>query len=843
MTTEQKIPANIEDEIRSSYLDYAMSVIVGRALPDARDGLKPVHRRILYTMHDAGHQFNRPFVKSARVVGDVMGKLHPHGDAAIYDSLARMAQNFSMRYRLADGQGNFGSVDGDPPAAMRYTEVRLMRLASEILGDIEKETVDWRPSYDEKQLEPVVLPAKLPLLLLNGSEGIAVGMATKIPPHNLRELLDALVALAGSPELTIADLMEFVPGPDFPTGGFIYGRQGIFDAYSTGRGRILMRARLRTEEHERTHRESIVITEIPYQVNKARLLEEIAGAVRDKRIEGIADLRDESDKDGMRIVIDLKRDAVDSVIINQLYKLTNCSATFGIIMLALVGDQPRVLNLKELLQEFLNFRREVVTRRCLFEKREAEARAHVLEGLIIALDNIDAVITTIRSSKTLEEARGKLISGFALSQRQAQAILDMRLARLTGLEREKIDAEYDELSKKIAYLAEILADQALLMQVIVDELKTLREQYGDDRRTEIVDEEGRFTVEDLIVEEDMVVTISRDGYIKRNPLSLYRAQRRGGKGVIGMETKDDDFVEQLYVASTHHFILVFTNHGKLYWLKVYQIPQVGRAGRGKAIVNLLNLGGDEKVVTILPIREFTSDRFIVMVSRKGKIKKTPLMAFSNVRSNGIIALSIDKGDDLVFVGLSDGTQNILVATSKGMAIRFDGAQIRPMGRTARGVKAITLDKDDDVVAAMVMRPGISILTICEWGFGKRTPEEDYRCQSRGGKGVITIRTTGRNGRVVGFRQVDDDDQLMMITENGKIIRMGVRSLRLVGRNTQGVRLFGMSEGDRVVSVYRIPQTRETEDIPDEDENSVGDEGTNGDVEPGDGADGKKNNNN
>ncbi len=815
MVSDQKIATNIEDEIRSSYLDYAMSVIVGRALPDVRDGLKPVHRRVLYSMHEASHHYNRSYVKSARVVGDVMSQLHPHGDQAIYDSLVRMAQNFSMRYLLVDGQGNFGSIDGDPPAAMRYTEVRLQRVSSEILADIEKETVDWKPSYDEKKLEPTVLPTRVPNLLMNGSEGIAVGMATKIPPHNLGELLSALIALAENPAMELRDLIAHIPGPDFPTAGFIYGRQGIYEAYATGRGKVTVRAKIDIETNAKTDRESVVISEVPYQVNKARLMEEIAQCVRDKKIEGVSDLRDESDKDGLRVVIDLKRDAASNVIVNQLYGLTQCSITFGINMLAIVAGRPRTLSLKEMLEEFLEHRREVVTRRCRFEKREAEARAHILEGLLLALDHIDAIINTIRASRTQDEAREALIAGFSLSERQAQAILDMRLARLTGLEREKIQAEYNELLERIAWLTRVLGDANLLRGIIVDEFRELRERYGDTRRTVIVDDDGEFTVEDLIAEEDMVVTVSHEGYIKRNPLTEFRAQRRGGKGVIGMETKEGDFVEQLYVATTHNYFLVFTNLGKLYWLKVYQIPMAGRASRGRPVINLIDLSdAKEKVQAILPVREFVEGRYIVMVTRRGFIKKTDLMAFSNVRSAGIIALDLEDDDDLVFAGLSDGTQDIMVATRGGLSIRFAEDDVRPMGRTARGVKAIAIEEGDAVVDACVIAPEKSVLTICENGYGKRSPLEEYPTQGRAGRGVITIKTTERNGDVVSVMQVGDGEHLMMISASGKIIRIEVEHVSVIGRNTQGVRLVDLADDDRLIAVSRLEDPDRDEDLPE-----------------------------
>ncbi len=809
MTPEKDTFINIEDELKSSYLDYAMSVIVGRALPDARDGLKPVHRRILYTMHDSGLHHNRSFVKCARIVGDVMGKLHPHGDTAIYDTLARLAQDFSMRYTLVDGQGNFGSVDGDPPAAMRYTEARLERISGEILEDIEKETVDWKPSYDEKQLEPTVLPTKVPLLLLNGSEGIAVGMATKIPPHNLGELLDGLMALADNPDISVSELMQHIPGPDFPTGGYICGRSGIYNAYTTGRGRLVVRAKMDVEARDKGDKESIIISEIPYQVNKTRLLEEIASAVKEKRIEGVTDLRDESDRDGMRIVVEIRRDIIADVIINLLYKLTNCQTTFGVINLALVGGQPREMSLKSILEYFLDFRRQVVTRRCEYEKKQAEARAHILEGLLTALDHIDAIITIIRSSQTQVEAQARMIEAYELSEKQTRAILDMRLARLTGLEREKIEGEYKDLREIITRLTQILADKVLLEEVIVGEFRAIRERYADERRTQIIDDEGEYSMEDLIADEDMVVTVSHLGYIKRVPLTDYRAQHRGGKGVIGMDTKEEDFVEQLYVASTHNYFLIFTNLGKVYWLKVYQIPKVGRTGRGKAIINLLKLDGSgERVVTILPVREFSEDRNIVTFTRKGYIKKTDLMAYSKVRSNGLIALKIDEGDDLIGAGITDGDQNILIATRNGMAIRFNEQNVRPMGRASRGVRGIRLKGDDYVVAGLVLSPDMSLLTVSENGFGKRTSPDEYRITRRGGMGVITIKTTERNGKVVAFKQVHDGEQLMMITEMGKIIRMSLDTMRIIGRNTAGVRMVNLIEGDRVGSVCPLPKAEE-----------------------------------
>ena len=806
MQVEQKYPVNIEDEMRQSYMDYAMSVIIGRALPDVRDGLKPVHRRILFTMHDSGNHPGRPYRKSARIVGDVMGKYHPHGDAAIYDTMVRMAQDFSMRYPLVDGQGNFGSLDGDPAAAYRYTEVRMDRFSAELLADIDKETVDWQANYDDSSKEPTVLPSKVPNLLVNGAEGIAVGMATKIPPHNLGEVIDALALLIDNPGAEVKELIGKIPGPDFPTGGFIFGRQGIVDAYTTGRGKITVRARITTEINKRNDRESIVITELAYQVNKARLVEEIANQVRNKKIEGVSDLRDESDKDGVRVVLDLKRDAVSAVIVNQLYKMTNCQVTFGIILLTIVNGQPKILNIKQLLQEFISFRREVVTRRTRHELRKAEERAHILEGLKIAIDNIDEVIALIRASKTVDEARQGLMKKFELSERQAQAILEMRLQKLTGLEREKIVSEYNELIKLIARLEEILNNERLLMQIVKDEMLEIKKKYGDQRRTEIVENTGDLSIEDLIVEEDMVVTVSNTGYIKRNALSLYRAQHRGGKGKIGMETKLEDFVEQVFIASTHDYILVFTDAGRVYWLKVYQIPQAGRASRGKAIINLLNLqNGKERVAAVLPVREFEEGKNVVFATRRGVVKRTDLMAYSNPRSTGIIALSIDEDDAVIAVNVTDSQQEIILATRKGKAIRFKESDVRKVGRQARGVRGIALAKDDEVVSMEVVVPGATLLTVCEHGFGKRTPENEYRIQKRGGQGIITIKATARNGEVVGMLQVAEDDNIMMITNGGKIIRLRVGDIRAIGRNTQGVRLFEIREGQKLSSVARMAE--------------------------------------
>ena len=830
-TNDQRIPVNIEDEMRKSYLDYAMSVIIGRALPDVRDGLKPVHRRVLYGMYEQGNTAGRAYKKSARIVGDVMGKFHPHGDSAIYDTVVRLAQDFSMRYPLVDGQGNFGSLDGDNAAAMRYTEIRLTRLAEELLrDDIDKETVDWVPNYDGTEREPSVLPAKFPNLLVNGSSGIAVGMATNIPPHNLGEVIDACVMMIDNPEVTVADLMRVMPGPDFPTAGFIHGLTGIHQAYSTGRGIIQMRARAVIETQKKNaDRQSIVITEIPYMTNKARLIEKIAELVRDKRIEGISDLRDESDREGIRIVVELKRGEVAEVVLNNLYKNTQMQSTFGIIFLAIVNNQPQIMNLPTLLRHFIDHRKEIVIRRTRFELRKAEERAHILEGLVRALDHLDEVISLIRNSAGPEEARSGLISQFQFSQLQAQAILDMRLQRLTGLERDKIVAEYQEIQATIARLKEILASEKLVLDIIKGELAEIKENYGDKRRTEIIAETSDIDIEDLIAEEDVVITVSRGGYIKRASLSLYRAQRRGGKGKIGMVPKEEDIVEHLFVASTHAYILVFTDRGRLYWLKVHAIPEVGSATRGKAIVNLLNVEQGENIRALLSVKDFTEGKYVVMLTRSGKIKKTELKAFSNPRAAGIIAVDINEGDDLHSVELSDGDSEIFIGTHRGMAIRFHEDDVRPMGRGAAGVKAISLRPDDYVVEMDVIRkdePG-EILTVTEGGFGKRTPVDEYRLQTRGGMGVINIKTTDKNGAVAGIAHVAEDDELLLITKNGKMIRVSCSGIRSIGRSTQGVRLIHVDEGDLVVAAVKVV---EREDAAA----SAGDEETGEDVAAGTG---------
>ncbi len=813
ITEEKKTIVNIEDEMKTSYINYAMSVIVGRALPDIRDGLKPVHRRILYAMFSEGLLSNKKYSKSAGVVGEVIKKYHPHGDTAIYDALVRMVQDFNMRYPLVDGQGNFGSIDGDPPAAYRYTEARLTKIAEEMLADIDKETVDFAPNFDETTEEPLVLPSKTPNLLINGSSGIAVGMATNIPPHNLSEVIDGLIMLLDNPKAAISDLMKVVKGPDFPTAGFIHGTGGIKDAFNTGRGTIQMRARAIIETNPKNDKESIIVTELPYQVNKAKLIERIAELVRDKKIEGITDLRDESDREGMRIVIELKKGAIAGVVLNQLYKHTSMQSTFGVIMLALVNKQPRVLNLKEALHYFVEHRKEVVIRRTRYDLRKAEERRHILEGLKIALDNLDAVISLIRKSKTPEEARTGLMEKFKLTHIQAQAILDMKLQKLTGLEREGILNEYKEILKTIESLKSVLADERLVKKIVKEELTEIKEKYGDERRTEIVPETKEITLEDMIASEEMVITISHSGYIKRNPLTLYRSQRRGGKGMIGMETKEEDFVEHLFVASTHDYLLFFTNNGKVYWLKVYEVPEAGRQAKGKAIINLLQLSADEKLTTILPVSKFEDGRYVVMCTKMGVIKKTSLSAFSNPRAGGIIAVSIDKGDSLVAAGLTDGKKEILIGTKKGLGIRFNEDDVRDMGRTARGVRGIDLQKGNEVVGMEIVKDNSTIMTIAENGFGKRTELDEYRLQSRGGKGIITIKTTERNGDVVGILQVSDDDEIMMITAHGKVIRLKLKSIRTIGRNTQGVRLFDLDKEDKIKDVALLAEKEEEE--PDE----------------------------
>jgi DNA gyrase subunit A len=822
-----KIPVNIEDEMKRSYMDYAMSVIIGRALPDVRDGLKPAHRRVLYGMRLMGLASNRAYRKCAKIVGEVMGNFHPHGDASIYDTLVRLSQDFNMRYPLVDGQGNFGSVDGDMPAAMRYTEARLQALGDELMLDLEKQTVDFVPNYDETTEEPTVLPAPIPNLLVNGSSGIAVGMATNVPPHNLTEVINGVIyvideqqkarRLAASGAATDADgqrpstrderlrqLFRIVTGPDFPTGGTIVGRSGIIQAYREGRGTITVRAKTDVELSKKGDRTAIVVTEIPYQVNKARLIEKIADLVRDKVIEGISDLRDESDRDGMRIVIELKRGEVPEVVLNNLFRHTPLQTSFGIIMLAIAGGRPKVLNLLEFIEAFIEFRREVVRRRTEFDLRKAEARAHILEGLRIALDHLDAVIALIRGSKTTAEARDGLIGGFGLTTLQAQAILEMQLQRLTGLERQKILDELAELMALIEKLRAILASDTLLMQIVVDELVAVREKFGDERRSEIIEGEDEFRIEDLIADEDVAITVTATGYIKRTAITEYRSQRRGGRGRIGMRTREEDVVNHLFVASTHSYILIFSDRGRCYWLKVHEIPDVAAAGKGKAIANLVSMQPDEKIAAVLAARELdTPDRFIVMCTRRGTVKKTELSAFSNPRAGGIIAIGIDEGDAVIAVQLSDGRSEMFIGTRTGMAIRFPESDIRAMGRTAYGVRGITLRDDDEVVGMEVLREGGTILTVTVNGYGKRTEIEEYRVQGRGGSGIINIQTTGRNGQVIAVSCVLEHEELMFITEQGMILRTRASGISLIGRATQGVRLIDLDEGDRTVSVARL----------------------------------------
>jgi DNA gyrase subunit A len=836
---------HIEDEMRSSYVDYAMSVIVGRALPDVRDGLKPVHRRVLFSQHEMKNNWNLAYKKSARVVGDVIGKYHPHGDTAVYDTMVRMAQPFSMRLLLIDGQGNFGSVDGDPAAAMRYTEVRMTKAAHELLADLDKETVDFQPNYDGHDREPTVLPSRIPNLLVNGSGGIAVGMATNIPPHNLGEVIDATIALIDDPDAGLDVLMRHIKGPDFPTGAIIYGRQGIHDAYSTGRGKLKIRARTHVETEKKGTREMIIVDELPYQVNKARLIENIADLVRDKKIDGIHDLRDESDRSGMRMVIELKRDAIAQVVLNHLYHQTSLQSGFGIINLAIVAGQPQVLTLKEMLEHFIDHRREVVTRRCLFELRQAEARAHILEGLIIALDHLDEVIELIRSSPDAATARTGLIDRFKLSELQAQAILDMRLQRLTGLERDKIRAEHAELMRLIKWLQDVLNDDDLLMDVIRKELIAIRDEYNDPRRTEIVDDAASLSMEDLIADEDMVVTISKAGYIKRTPLSTYRAQRRGGRGRTAMTTKEEDFVVDLFVASAHQDLLIFTSTGKVYTLKVYEVPQGGATTRGKPIINLIQVGQGEDIKAVVPVREFTEDTFILMSTKLGTVKKTDLMQYAKIRATGIIGIVLDEGDDLIDAKILRDEDDVVLATRRGMSIHFRSTDVRGMGRATRGVRGILLAGDDTVVSlavvpgtgdvaedevvddageaavAEVVAPeaaavepvdgaetdapvaegykGVALMTICENGFGKATPPHEYRMQSRGGRGVIAIKTTARNGLVVGLRAVEPDGEVIIVTDGGTLLRTPVSDIRVIGRNTQGVKVINLGAGEKVVS--------------------------------------------
>ncbi len=847
-SAKEIVPVNLEDEMRQSYLDYAMSVIVGRALPDVRDGLKPVHRRVLHAMRELGNDYNRPYKKSARVVGDVIGKYHPHGDTAVYDTIVRLAQDFSMRYMLIDGQGNFGSVDGDAPAAMRYTEVRMARITQELLADIDKETVDFVPNYDETESEPAVLPTRIPNLLINGSSGIAVGMATNIPPHNLGEVVNACLALLDYPDLDLADLVELIPGPDFPTAGIIHGIQGVVSAYSTGRGRIYVRARTTVEELDQKGREAIIVTELPYQVNKARLIEKIAELVRDKRLEGISGLRDESDKDGMRIVIELRRGEMSDVVLNNLYKQTPLQSVFGINMVGLVDGQPKLLTLKELLSAFLRHRREVVTRRTLYELRKARERAHILEGQVVALANIDAVIELIRASASPGDARDALrartwepgavvgmleragadatrpedlneefglVAGFyRLSTTQAQAILDLRLHRLTGLEQDKISKEYSEILDNIEKLLNILKDPDVLQSVVRQELVEVREKYADPRRTEIVEDYSDLTIEDLIPEATMVVTLSHAGYAKSQPVADYQAQRRGGRGRAATKVKDEDFVDQLFVAHSHDTLLCFSSFGKVYWLKVYQIPQASSGSRGRPIVNLLPLQEGERITTVMAVKTFEDDKFVFFATRHGTVKKTPLTAFSRPRANGIIAIELRDGDGLIGAGITDGDQDIMLFSRSGKAIRFAEGDVRAMGRTAAGVRGLKLaGRNDEVIALSILTSG-AIVTATENGYGKITPVDEFSRQGRGGQGVISIRTSERNGEVVGAMQVANDDEMMLITSAGTLVRTAVDEISVMGRNTQGVRLIRLDEGDSLVGIERV------EALQDDDESDT-----------------------
>jgi DNA gyrase subunit A len=803
--TEKSAMVSIESEMRKSYLDYAMSVIIGRALPDVRDGLKPVHRRVLFAMRELRNDWNKAYKKSARIVGDVIGKYHPHGDTAVYDTSVRMAQDFSLRYPMVDGQGNFGSVDGDPPAAMRYTEIRMTRLAHEMLADLDKETVDFVPNYDESLTEPSVMPAKIPSLLINGSSGIAVGMATNVPPHNLNEVCEATKALIDNPQLEWHDLIKLIPGPDFPTGGIIYGTKGIEDAYSTGRGIVRMRGRIIVEKDQRTQSETIVITELPYQVNKARLIEQIADLVKNKQIEGLRYVRDESDREGMRMALGLKRDQIAGVIINQLYKHTRLESSFGVIFLAVVQGRPELLTLKESLEQFIYHRKEIIVRRTRFDLRKAEERAHILQGLKVALDNLDEVVALIRNSRSPDEARTRLMDRFDLTIIQAKAILDMRLQRLTGLEREKIVEEYEAVLKDIARFREILGNERLVLDIIKEEIAEIQKEFADVRRTEIVRDTTEINIEDMIVEEDMVVTISKDGYIKRNPITLYRIQRRGGKGKTAMGTKEEDFVEHLFVASTHHTFLFFTNQGKVYWRKVYDIPQAGRTSRGKAVINLLNLAPDEKLTTVMAVAAFEPGNHILMTTRNGLVKKSDLMAFSRPRSGGIIAITLITGDELIEARLTDGTYNVFLVSAMGKSIRFHEADVRPSGRTSQGVRGMRLAKGDCIVGMAVLSHGQTLFTLTENGYGKRTSVDEYPIQNRGGKGVITIKTSERNGKVVALLLVEEDDNVMLMTDAGKLIRIPVNGVSVISRNTQGVKLIDIEEGEAVVGAARIEE--------------------------------------
>ncbi|MFL5476462.1 MAG: DNA gyrase subunit A [Gemmatimonadales bacterium] len=816
---ERILPRLIEEEMQQSFINYSMSVIVSRALPDVRDGLKPVHRRILYAMNELGLVPGRAYKKSATVVGDVLGKYHPHGDGSVYDALVRMVQEFSLRYPLVDGQGNFGSVDGDPAAAYRYTEARLTRIAMAMLEDIDKNTVDFQANFDDRLQEPTVLPAKIPNLLVNGSSGIAVGMATNIPPHNLREIVKGVQLLVDNPEATIGELRRVIKGPDFPTGAYIYGREAIKEAYETGRGRVVMRARAQIEERETSGRSQIVVTEIPYQVNKENLVKAIAELAAEKKLEGISGINDESDKDGMRIVIELKRDAIPNVVLNQLYKHTQMQTTFGVIMLALTNGAPKIMNLKELLQHFIDHRHNVITRRTQFDLDAAQAREHILDGLKIAVDNIDEVIKIIRGSDDTAQADARLRKRFGFSEKQSDAILNMRLAKLTGLEIEKLEAELKELRATIKELKGILASKPKRMAILKEEMEDIAGTFGDDRRTEIVADQGEFTVEDLIAEEDMVITISHSGYIKRIPITTYKRQRRGGRGLTGADLKADDWVEHLFIASTHDYLMFFSNKGQVYWLKVHEIPQAGRAARGKPVINCIAIKPDEQIAALVPVREFTDDKCLIFATRQGTVKKTVLSAYGNVRATGICGINIEKGDELIDVQVCDQNSDIILATKDGMSIRFHQGDVREMGRDTTGVKGIELEKADEVIGMVVVRRDATLLVVSEKGFGKRSELTDYRVQKRGGKGIITLKKTEKTGSIVALMEVIPDDELMMITRQGVIIRLPVDGIRVIGRNTQGVRVMNLDSGDAVVDVARVVKEDEggTEPVAGSDE--------------------------
>jgi DNA gyrase subunit A len=807
---ERVLPRPIEDELKQSFINYSMSVIVSRALPDVRDGLKPVHRRILNAMNELGLVPGRPYKKSATVVGEVLGKYHPHGDAPVYDALVRMVQDFSLRYPLIDGQGNFGSVDGDPPAAYRYTEARLTRVAIAMLEDIDKNTVDYQPNFDDRLQEPTVLPSKIPNLLVNGSSGIAVGMATNIPPHNLREICAAVEMLVNKPTATIQELMAHVKGPDFPTGGYIYGVQGLKEAFETGRGKVVMRARAQIEEKESSGRTAIVVTELPYQVNKANLARDIADLVIDKKLEGISAVRDESDRDGMRLVIELKRDAIAHVVLNGLYKHTTMQSTFGVINLALVNGQPRVMNLKELLEHFIAHRHTIIVRRTQYDLDQAEARAHILEGLKIAVDNIDEVVEIIRKSKDVDQADERLRKRFKLSEKQSEAILNMRLAKLTGLEIEKLEAELKEVQAIIAELKSILASRERRMSILKEEMQEITKAYGDDRRTEIIPDQTEFSVEDLIAEEDMVITISHSGYIKRTPVSTYRRQRRGGKGLTGATTKEDDWIEHLFIASTHDYVMFFSNKGQVYWLKVHEIPQGGRATRGKPIIQCIAVRPDEHITALVPVREFANNRWLVFATRKGTVKKSVLSDYGNPRANGIIGINVEEGDELIDVQLTDGNNDVVLATRFGMSIRFHESDVREMGRATTGVKGIELDENDRLIGMVIIRRDATLLVVSEKGFGKRSELADYRVQKRGGKGIITFNNTDKTGDCVALKEVQPQDELMMITRSGVLIRVPVDGIRVIGRNTQGVRVMNLDDGDSIMGVARVVKEEDAE---------------------------------